>query len=187
MAQSRVASRYSKALMDLAIETSQVEVVKQDIDLIKKATTGELNQVLMSPIIKHDKKVQIFSAIFSGKVSQLTQSFFNLLFEKGREVALVDILAAFDAAYRKMKGVKILELTTAVPVSDEVKANIRAKFEGLDQYRGITMEVKEKVDENILGGFIAQIEDQLFDASIRYDLNDIKRQFIENMYVQKIR
>lgn len=187
MRNSRVANRYSKALMDLAIETSQVEAVKKDIENISLATTGELNQVLLSPVIGHEKKVKIFSAIFSGKITNLTESFFNLVFAKGREVVLTDILKEFNDEYRRMQGIKVLELTTATPVSEGLKADIKAKFEALPQYKGVKMEITEKLDENILGGFLAQVDDQLFDASIRRDLAVIKKQFVENMYVQKIR
>ncbi|ULQ52509.1 ATP synthase F1 subunit delta [Flavihumibacter fluvii] len=187
MRNSRVANRYSKALMDLAVETKQVEAVKKDIENIRLATTGELNQVLLSPIIRHEKKVQIFSAIFSGKITRLTESFFNLVFAKGREVVLREILVEFDNEYRRMKGIKVLELTTAIPVSESLKADLKQKFEALPRYKGIQMEIEETVDEKILGGFLAQIDDQLFDASIRHDLAVIKKQFVENMYVQKIR
>lgn len=187
MRNTRVAKRYSKALMDMAVETNQVEAVKNDVDTIRKAVTGELNQILMSPVIKHDKKVSIFKAIFSGKVTPLTESFFNLLFAKGREVGMVDILDAFDASYRELKGIEIIELTTAVPVSEEVKNIVKHNFQQLDRCKGKTLEVRESVDENILGGFVVQLGDQLYDASIRHDLHLIKKQFVENMYIQKIR
>jgi F-type H+-transporting ATPase subunit delta len=49
------------------------------------------------------------------------------------------------------------------------------------------LELKEKVDASIIGGLVVQIEDKLFDASIKHDLLDIKRQFIKNMYVRDIR
>ena len=48
-------------------------------------------------------------------------------------------------------------------------------------------QAKTKVDESILGGFIAQSHDILFDASIKNDLQYIGRQFLENLYVQRIR
>ena len=187
MRNTRVAKRYSKALMDMAVETNQVEAVKNDVNTIRAAATGELNQVLMSPVIKHDKKVAIFKAIFSGKVTPLTESFFNLLFAKGREVGMIDMLDAYDESYRKLKGIEIIELTTAVPVSDDVKNVVKHNFERLDRYAGKTLEIRETVDENILGGFLVQLGDQLYDASIRHDLQVIKKQFVENMYIQKIR
>ena len=187
MRNSRVANRYSKALMDLAVETRQVETIRKDIEMIREATTGELDQVLLSPIIANEKKVKIFTAIFSGKISPLTESFFNLVFTKGREIVLRDILIEFNDEYRRMQGVKILKLTTAMTLSEGLKADLKSKFESLPRYKGIKMEVVEKVDESILGGFLAQVDDQLFDASIRRDLAVIKKQFVENMYVQKLR
>ena len=96
-------------------------------------------------------------------------------------------LIEFDDEYRRMQGIKILELTTATPVSEGLKADIKTKFEALPQYKGVKMEIVEKVDESLLGGFLAQVDDQLFDASIRRDLAVIKKQFVENMYIQKIR
>ncbi|ULQ56365.1 ATP synthase F1 subunit delta [Flavihumibacter rivuli] len=187
MRNSRVAHRYAKALMDLAVETNQVEAVMQDIAAIQAVTNAELRQVLLSPIIKHDKKVSIFKAIFEGKISSLTQSFFNLVFTKGRETSLTEINEAFHALYRKMKGIAVLELTTAVPISEEMKENIRKGLESRPRFQGKTLEVREKVDPDILGGFVLQVEDILYDASIRHDLQVIKQQFVENMYVQKIR
>ena len=187
MRNTRVAKRYAKALMDMAIETNQVEVIKKDVNQLRVATSGELEMVFKSPIIKQEKKQAIFSAIFGGKVNQLTELFFNLLIDKGREIGLTEILDAFDAQYRQMKGIEVVELTTAVPVSEEVKKDILANFSKMPEYASTAFEVKEKVDESILGGFLAQIGDQLYDASIRHDLQAIEKQFVENMYIQKIR
>ena len=54
-------------------------------------------------------------------------------------------------------------------------------------YEQMQFEVQAKVDPSIVGGFVLQVGDTLFDASIRHDLHVIRKQFIENMYVQKIR
>jgi F-type H+-transporting ATPase subunit delta len=58
------------------------------------------------------------------------------------------------------------------------------KVEGYEQAK---FDVSPKVDPSIVGGFVLQVGDNLFDASIRHDLQTIKKQFIENMYVQNIR
>jgi F-type H+-transporting ATPase subunit delta len=52
--------------------------------------------------------------------------------------------------------------------------------------QGKSIELHAKVDASIIGGLIVQVDDQLFDASIRHDLQVIKKQFIENMYISKI-
>jgi F-type H+-transporting ATPase subunit delta len=187
MRQTRVAGRYSKALFDLANETGQVEEVRKDIDLIRSVKHDEFSRVLVSPVINGEKKVAIFSGVFSGKITELTLSFFNLIFKKGRSEALKDILESFDDHYRAWKGIDVIELTTAEAMNDTVRDQMRKRFQELPRYKDRTVELREKVDEKIIGGFVAQFEDLLYDASIRHDLQYIKKQFIENMYVQKIR
>ena len=100
---------------------------------------------------------------------------------------MAEIANEFFDKYREMKGIEIIEITTAVDISDQLKNNIRDRFQHLPRFQNKTVEIKSKVDPNILGGFIAQSHDILFDASIRNDLNYIGRQFLENLYVQRIR
>ncbi len=49
------------------------------------------------------------------------------------------------------------------------------------------IELTAVVDENIIGGFVLQIGNTLVDASIAYDLNAIKKQFLNNDFIYKIR
>ena len=175
-----VAQRYAKALMDLAIERNQLEEVKADIDFIRQS-------LLLSPVIGDKKKSQIFKAIFENRVTPLTFSFFDLVFLKRREWVLSEIAEAFFEKYRELKGIEIIEITTATEISDELKSNIRGRFQDLPRFQNKTVEIKSKVDESILGGFIAQSHDILFDASIKNDLQYIGRQFLENLYVHRIR
>ena len=182
-----VAQRYAKALIDLAIERNQLDEVKADIDFIRAALTPEFVMVLLSPVISDHKKTQIFKAIFENKLSPLSFSFFDLVFSKRREWVLREIAEEFFEKYREVKGIEIIEITTAVEISDELKSNIRNRFEHLKRFQNKTVEIKSKVDPDILGGFIAQSHDILFDASIRNDLQSIGKQFLENMYVRRIR
>jgi F-type H+-transporting ATPase subunit delta len=187
MRQPKVALRYAKALFDLAVETSQLEIVKKDLENIVSNTTDDLRTVMMSPVITGDKKEKIFSAVFGEHVSKLTVSFFNLLFRKGREVAVKEINAAFDQMYRDHHNIHIVEITTAAPVDENVNSYLTGKLKARPRYQGADLQVTNKVDSDIIGGFILQVGDLLYDASIRHDLAVIKKQFIENMYVQKLR
>jgi F-type H+-transporting ATPase subunit delta len=186
MRQPKVAQRYAKALFDISLETNQLEKVKEDIESIRTVNNAELNAVLMSPVINGDKKISIFKAVFEGRISPLTISFFNLLFKKNRELALEEILVAFEGFYRKFHNVEIMEITTATPVSDEVEGYIKNSLKKTGKFENITFEVRSKVDESIIGGFIAQIGDTIFDASIKHDLQVIKKQFIINMFEPQI-
>ena len=54
----RVASRYSKALLELAVEKNELEKVSADVATLKAAVSGsrDLELLLASPIVKTDKK-----------------------------------------------------------------------------------------------------------------------------------
>ncbi len=184
MRQIKVAKRYAKALFDLALESGKVEEVKKDTDLIRQVYQGDLHITLQSPVVSSDKKSAIFDAIFSAHVSSLTVAFFKLIFAKGRSVATIDILDAYMEMYRANKGIKVVELTTAVEVSDAVKTNIKTMLSSSQLLTGKSIELKEKVDPSILGGMVVQVDDQLFDLSIKHDLQSIKQQFIKNMYIK---
>jgi len=182
-----VAQRYAKALIDLAVERNELEKTKEDIDFIRASMTPELRMAMTSPVIADKKKTEIFRAVFKERLSPLTYSFFELVFTKRREWVLPEIAEEFIEKYREIKGIEIIEITTAIEISHDLKMNIRNKFQNLPRFQNKTIEIKSKVDPGILGGFIAQSHDILFDASIKNDLYSIGKQFIENMYIQRIR
>ncbi len=187
MRQYKVAKRYSNALFTLAVEQGKLEEVNNDMQLISSVKHEELKRVLRSPVIRPDKKISIFKAVFEGKLSTLTFSFFNLIFSKGRAVALEDIELAFKEQYNLHKGLHILQFTSAHPVSVELMNEIRLRVQNLERFKGKKVQIVEHVDPTLVGGFVLQLGDQLFDASIRNDLRHIKKQFIENMYIQALR
>lgn len=186
MRQTKVAQRYAKALFDLALETGLLEQIKNDLDTITNVKHGELQVFLVSPVIRGDQKTSVFDAIFAKHVQPLTTAFFKLVFSKGRSVAAKEIMDAFVAMYQKHKGIQIVQLTTAVSVSEEVKESIKKVLQQNKMLENKTIELKENIDPSIIGGLIVQVDDKLFDASIRHDLQHIKRQFVKNMYVQEI-
>ena len=186
MRQTKVAQRYAKALFDLALETGKVAEVMSDLDAITNVNHSELNTFFLSPVITGDKKNSVFSAVFASHIQPLTSSFFKLVFTKGRSVAIKEILDAFLVMYRTHKGIQIVELTTAVSISDDMKSELVKILQENVMLKDKKIELEEHVDASILGGLIVQVDDKLFDASIQHDLQNIKRQFIKNMYVKQI-
>jgi F-type H+-transporting ATPase subunit delta len=187
MRQYKVANRYAKALFTLALETNQLETIAKDIDMIAAVDHEEFRRVIQSPIISGDKKAALFKGVFGGRISELTEKFFNLVFQKGRVTSLSEIWQDFNEQYRVHRKVKIVKLTTAVPISEELVDDLRKGVQRNETYKDFVLEMQTSVDESIIGGFLLQIDDTLFDASIKHDLDYIKTQFVENMYIQKIR
>jgi F-type H+-transporting ATPase subunit delta len=141
--------------------------------------------LLNSPIIKSDKKRQILEAITAGRISPLTTAFNALLMSKEREAYLPEIAAAFEEQYKAYKGIQTVKLTTAVPVSEDLKQAILNKVRTDRQVTQIDLETA--VREELIGGFVLEIGDELIDASVAYDLGKIKHQFENNDFIYKIR
>lgn len=186
MPNPRLASRYAKSLLDLSVEQNVVDTTLQDIKLLDSVCnqSRDFANMLRSPIIKADKKSAIIDAVVGSKLHPLTQAFVKLLVSKGRESNMPEIATAFIGQYKQMKNIKTATLTTAVPVSDSLKEAIRGKV--LNAMPGMQIELKEQVNADLIGGFVLQVEDKLVDASIRRDLNDVKAQFLKNIYISKI-
>jgi F-type H+-transporting ATPase subunit delta len=186
MPNPRLASRYAKSIIDLAIEKNQLEQVYADMQYMNAVckSSKEFVNLLKSPIVKAEKKVKIIEAVTKGNVSALTAGFNKLLVTKGRENCLPEIINAIIDQYNEIKGIHKVKLTTAVAISDELKKAITTKVSaetGLGK-----IELESKVDASLIGGFKLEFNNQLVDASILRDLNDIKKQFSKNVYVHSL-
>jgi F-type H+-transporting ATPase subunit delta len=187
MPNPRVASRYAKSLLDFAVEKGQLETVYSDMLYLQRLTkeSREFLNLLRSPVIKSETKLKALEAVTAGKISDLTMGFVRLMTTKTREGLLPEIITAFISQYKDKKGIRVVKLTTAMPVSDAVKAAI------IEQVKKATsidkLELEEVVNPSIIGGFILQAGDQLVDASIAYDLKQVSRKFENNDFVYRVR
>ncbi len=187
MQNPRLASRYAKSLIGLAIEKDQLENVFADMQWLQAVckSNRDFVNVLRSPVIKPDAKKKIIAAVTQGKVGEMTTAFNNLLITKGREGNLPEVISAFISAYKEHKNIQTVKLTTASEVSDSVKNEIVAQIKRTGGFENV--ELEQKVDESLIGGFVLQVGDKLVDASISYDLKHIARQFDNNDFVYKVR
>jgi F-type H+-transporting ATPase subunit delta len=187
MQNPRLAARYAKSLMGLAIERNQLEEVYKDCIYMQQLCklSAEFVALLKSPVIKADKKLAILNGVTEGKVSELTVAFNRLLVNKGRENVLPEVLVAFIDQYKSHKGIFPVKLTSAVAVSESAQEAIRAKVQ--EFIPGKQIELNTAVNEELIGGFQLELGNTLVDASIAYDLNKIRSQFMKNDFVYKIR
>lgn len=187
MQNPRLANRYAKALLSLAIEKNQLDTVYRDMEFLHAVSkvNKEFVVVLKSPVISPEKKEAILGAVTTGRISDLSFLFIRLLIKKGREMNLPDITTAFIEQYKVHKQIYSVKLTTATPVSDELKQSIVNQIKSTTDLKNI--ELTTEVDDKLIGGFILQIGDKEVDASIAYDLNIIRKQFLNNDFIYRIR
>jgi F-type H+-transporting ATPase subunit delta len=187
MLNPRLAGRYAKSLIGLSIEKNQLESVYKDMLYLQSIckSNRDFVSLLKSPIIKGDKKQTIMQAVTDGKISEMTAGFNRLLIKKGRESNLPEIVTAFIEQYKNFSEIHTIKLTTASPISEELKQEIVSKVRSQTPMKNV--EVVTEVNGDLIGGFVLQIGDILIDSSIIYDLNTIRKQFLNNDFIYKIR
>lgn len=117
MRQVRSASRYAQALLTLAKEQNLLKETKRDMDLVLETLNQnrDLRVVLLSPVIRTEKKEAILKAVFEKEISQLSLRFLNLLTQKGREMYLTDIAKSYQSLWRTEMGIKKAFVASATP------------------------------------------------------------------------
>ncbi len=181
---TRVASRYAKSFIDLTIELGVLEQAYADMKLISDVCKAnhEFIIFLKSPIINTDKKLNVFKELFAGKLNKATDSYIKLITEKKREVFLAEIADEFINQYKKKKKILTAIVTTANGIDDTIRKKIMEIVKG-DGKSEVVLE--EKIDKNIIGGFIVRVGDKQVDASIARKLNNLKQTFKENPFIKE--
>lgn len=179
MSEIQVASRYAKALIDLAAEQNVVEPVKEDIELFIdtcKANT-ELQAILKNPIISLDKKANILDAIFGDKLNKIILEFFKIAVRKGRANVLLASAMEFVNQYNILKNVVKATVTSSSPLSKDNISQIEAVVKEATKGEVI---LTTNVDPSLIGGFILKVGDKQFDTSLSGKLNKLKKEFQQN-------
>ena len=185
MAESRAASRYVKSLLGLAVEKNVLEEVHNDMLLFAKVVDENRAFALMlqNPIIKHDKKLAILKQLFQSKVNPLTMAIFEIITKKNREPILAAIGKEFHNAYNRYKGIGKATIVTAVPMDAEMRSRIESLVKEIGHTKQV--EVIEKIDPTIIGGFILNVGDRQVDASVKSKLKGLRVKFSQNPYVKE--
>lgn len=187
MSAIKLASRYAKALLDLAVEKGKVDEVHRDQLYLKKLLrqSRDFNLMLSSPLISPDRKLKAMQTVMGSKVSELTMLFLQLLVRKNREVHLKEMADSFLLQYDEYKHITQVKLTSAAPLES---SQIDALISKLKQQAKLeNIRLTTEVDERLVGGFVLQYGDKQYDASIAKHLGTIRKEFENNEYLKKLR
>ncbi len=178
MAGTRAAIRYAKAILSLASEQNNADAVNNDMKLIATsiAENSDLSNMLQSPVVRSSVKKTVLMEVFNN-TNALTGNLIDTLIANKRISLLESVAVNFNRLYDELQGTQVAKVTTAVPLTDDLKVKVLAKVKELT---GKQVEVKNIIDESILGGFILRVGDIQYNASIANKLNKLKREFTLN-------
>ena len=171
----RVAKPYARALYEAAVEQSALPSVTADVEKLHELIeqTEELAEFINTPLLAPQFKSDTFQQLFNDVLHPLTINFFKLLALKQRERFLVAIMDAFSVIVDEAAGRIVAQVTTAVPITETQEQHL---IQQLNTYSGKQVRLDTETDEQIQGGFVVQLGDTVFDASITTQLQRLKQQ-----------
>ena len=169
-----LAKRYAKALIDLAQESGIMEEAGQDLERIAGlfAESHELANVFADPTIAPAAKEKVLAQVLEkGGVQDLTMKFIHVVLQKERILGIGAIARAYRELSDQLENKIRARVVSAARLSDAEKNRIK---DALSKISGKDVALEVEVDENLLGGVVAYMGSQVYDGSIKNQLNQIK-------------
>lgn len=178
MAETKISSRYANSFLGLGIEKNILEKTALDMELMLNVfeSSRELRRVIESPVIKPELKESVLREIFAAKVDSETMNFFSFIISKRRESLLSSIAKKFLELKDEHLGIVRASIVSAFELSADQKNQLKSRFESS---LGKTVILSYQVDNNLLGGFVAKVGDTIYDASVKHQLNLLKKHFVK--------
>ena len=170
----RVAKPYARALYEAASEQDVLVRISADVDRLRELIeqSEELTQLIHSPVLSPQFKSETFQQLFADAMQPLTINFFKLLASKQRERYLLAIMDVFSDIVDEAAGRLVAKVTTAVPITPAQEERLTQQ---LSAYSGKQVRLETTMDAHIQGGFIVQLDDTVFDASVASQLQRLKQ------------
>ena len=129
------------------------------------------NLLSNSQINYQDKKKAILSLTKSGNA--ITEKLIDLLIHNKRVTIIGDIAISFTQLYNKHNNIKEATVITASPINKELESDILSKINMSDAK---SISLTNVVDPSIIGGFIIRYDGKEYNASVKQNLNNLKKE-----------
>jgi F-type H+-transporting ATPase subunit delta len=184
MSYTKITIRYAAAFFDLAGEKGIIEKANEDMTLFGNVceSNHDFVRMLQNPVINAEKKKKVIRHIFGTSVNTMSLSFMNLMIRKRRERYLPSIAEAFHDLYQAYKGIKTAYVTSAVELGTSEKGQI---LDILKKVTSLKIDLVEKTNETLLGGFVINLDNFQLDQSIATKIKHLKKDFEKNLFEKR--
>ena len=170
---TEVATTYGQAMYDLARDEGKSQQILAELSVLDQSLSAEPEfiQLLSSPNIPKEERVQILDSSFRGKIDPYVLNFLKVLTEKGYMRHFSGCGEFYRQCYTKDNGIMPVVAYTAVALSDELRRKLTAK---LSTVTGKTIELDCRIDPETLGGVRLDFDGKQVDGTVRRRLEDIR-------------
>ena len=170
---SLVAATYAESLFEAACDDGCEKELLDEIDALEQIIllNPDFVRLLCVPNIEKSEKHTLIDNIFKGKTHIYLVNFLKLLVDKGRVSSLSEIIREYRKCYRKKYRITKAEVITVTPLSDRLKQKLTEK---LEKITGMKVELDLKVNPEIIGGMVINMDYRQFDASVKTQLHQLR-------------
>jgi F-type H+-transporting ATPase subunit delta len=171
-----IARRYAEAAFELGVEHQTLDRWLSDLRTIADYMGArQLTFILSEPNIQFDRKEQVVRDLLQDKVQKDALGLALLIVERQHVEGVKAVRDEFERLYDTYRGQAHAELTTAAPLDDDLREQVKAD---LQRVTGKRIILHERVDPTILGGAIARVGDTLIDGSVRRKLSLLRQRIL---------
>ena len=180
MSRRTSATRYARALLDVAIQESDPAKIERDLSSFVTMVEGnaELKRALLSPRVPPDRRRSLVTALLekSGAERPLVK-LLGMLADRSRLDLLHDLLDVYRERRLAHENIVKGTVTSAAPIAPEHVAALERSLSGAT---GKQVQLDVAVDPALIGGVVTRIGSTVYDGSIRTQLARMKQQLVEN-------
>jgi F-type H+-transporting ATPase subunit delta len=169
-----LARRYAKAIIDLAGEAKLLKEVGEDLRAIAETfdQSPELVHVFSDPTVSPEEKEKVLAEVLkSAKLQDLSLKFVHVLLEKHRILGIGEVADAYQTLYDDLENRVRAKVVSAAKLAKKEEDRIQA---ALSKISGKEVILQVEVDKSLLGGVVTYMGSQVYDGSLKNQLQQIK-------------
>jgi len=177
METGKISNRYARAIFEYAAQKGEENILQNELKTLAAHffDLPELKRVSEDPTVDKSKKINILQAAAGNSISQSCKDMLKLIVNNDRADYVYSIALMYDKIYRKEKKILLTCLSSVKPIDDKTKqALVNLIVKDNEKVEFLT-----QIDESLIGGFVLSIEDRRLDASVRNQLNEIKKELLQ--------
>jgi F-type H+-transporting ATPase subunit delta len=171
---------YGEALVGAAEAQGDVDAALGDLDAIVADVlrpNPKFAELLASPLLPPNEKDRILVQAFEGRALPVVVQFLRVLNRHGRLGLLAAVTRAARAIWDRRQNRRPVSVRSARPLDDTQRAQLSTRLMGL--LGGATPVVHLSVDPSLIGGLVVQVGDDVYDASVRRRLEQLRQRLTE--------
>ncbi len=175
----RIARVYAEALLNAAEKRNEADAVYDQVDSLVHdlfRADPQFEAFLASGAVSRKDKEHVIRSVFGSRAGELFINFLLVLNQHERLELLRPILAAYrslrDERARRIR----VQVRSAVPLAQDQEQRLRQELHDTFQMEPL---LETAVDPDLLGGMVVRVGDWVYDASVRSQLETLRKQLIE--------